>query len=393
MNLLSMHRFFVAVLFSFLLTGCETIGGWFDDDEYDPTQPVELTDIASQVKLNRRWSTSVGDGQGKGLYKITPVLDGGTLYVAAAEGDVAAIDAASGRKLWSANLKLAISGGVGKFGNSLFVGGADGLVVRLDANNGAELWRAEVSGEVLSAPQGNGDLVVAQTYDGKLIGLDHETGAQRWAHLSDVPVLTLRGTSTPLIVDSFAIAAFADGKVLAISLDNGSVAWEARVAIPQGRSEIERIVDIDGSMATQGVELYVASYQGRLAAVEMRAGRKIWQRNVSSVSGVSVGFGNVYVADQDGTVSAYLRNGQGVRWQNIQLGYRGLSRPTPVSSYVAVVDFEGYLHLLSQVDGEIVGRTRPDSSGARADMIAEGNRLYIYNNNGKLMAYDVAALE
>ena len=114
---------------------------------------------------------------------------------------------------------------------------------------------------------------------------------------------------------------------------------------------------------------------------------------MSSVSGVSVGFGNVYVADQDGTVSAYLRNGQGVRWQNIQLGYRGLSRPTPVSSYVAVVDFEGYLHLLSQVDGEIVGRTRPDGSGARADMIADGNRLYIYSNDGKLMAYDVAAID
>ncbi len=389
----SLSRLLLTGLISLLLAGCETIGGWFDEDEYDPTQPVELTDIDTKVKLNRRWSTSVGDGQGKGLYKIMPVLEDGVLYVAAAEGDLMAVDAESGRKLWSVNVDLRISGGVGKYGDSLFLGGADGLVIRLDANSGAEIWRAEVSGEVLAAPQGNGDLVVAQTYDGKLIGLDYDTGSQRWAHLSDVPVLTLRGTATPLIVDSFAIAAFADGKVLAISLDNGSVAWEARVAIPQGRSEIERIVDIDGSMATQGLELYVASYQGRLAAVEMRAGRKIWQRNVSSVSGVSVGFGNVYVADQDGTVSAYLRNGQGVRWQNIQLGYRGLSRPTPVSSYVAVVDFEGYLHLLSQVDGEIVGRTRPDGSGARADMIADGNRLYIYSNDGKLMAYDVAAID
>ncbi|MGD2006939.1 MAG: outer membrane protein assembly factor BamB [Cellvibrionales bacterium] len=383
----------LALVYAGLLAGCETIGGWFEEDEYDPTAPVELTDIYESVKLSRQWSTSVGDGQGDGLYKITPVLDDGILYTASADGEVAAIDADRGRRLWKVDLDLPISGGVGKFGDSLFVGGADGLVMRLDANGGAEIWRTEVSGEVLSAPQGNGDIVVAQTYDGKLIGFDMETGAQRWVHLSDVPVLTLRGTSTPLIVESFAIAGFADGKVLAVSLDNGSVAWEARVAIPQGRSEIERIVDIDGSMATQGIELYVASYQGRLAAVEMRAGRKIWQRNVSSVSGVSVGFGNVYVADRDGTVSAYLRNGQGVRWQNIQLGYRGLTRPTPISSYVAVVDFEGYLHLLSQVDGEIVGRTRPDGSGARADMIADGNRLYVYTNNGKLMAYDVISLE
>ena len=106
---------------------------------------------------------------------------------------------------------------------------------------------------------------------------------------------------------------------------------------------------------------------------------------------VSVGFGNVYVADDDGTVSAFLRNGQGVRWQNIDLGFRELSRPTPVNSYVATVDFEGYLHLLSQVDGEIVGRTKVDSKGARADMIARGNRLFVYTNDGALKAYDVEA--
>ena len=393
MSLRRIRATLTSLLCGALLVGCETIGGWFEEDEYDPTAPVELTDIYESVKLSKRWSTSVGDGQGKGLYKITPVLDDGILYTASAEGEVAAIDAAKGRKLWKVDLDLPISGGVGKYGDSLFVGGADGLVLRLDANGGGEIWRSEVTGEVLSAPQGNGDIVVAQTYDGKLIGFDMATGDQRWVHLSDVPVLTLRGTSTPLIVESFAVAGFADGKVLAVSLDNGSVAWEARVAIPQGRSEIERIVDIDGSMATQGVELYVASYQGRLVAVEMRAGRKLWQRNVSSVSGVSVGFGNVYVADRDGTVSAYLRNGQGVRWQNIQLGYRELSRPTPVSQYVAVVDFEGYLHLLSQVDGEIVGRVKPDGSGARADMIADGNRLYVYTNDGKLMAYDVTPLD
>ena len=107
------------------------------------------------------------------------------------------------------------------------------------------------------------------------------------------------------------------------------------------------------------------------------------------MSGVGVGFGNVYVADDDGTVSAYLINGQGVRWQNIDLGFRELSRPVPINSYVAVVDFEGYLHFLSQVDGEIVGRIKVDSGGARADMIAKGNRLFVYTNDGALKAYDV----
>ena len=380
------------LVLSFLLTtGCSTITGWFSDDEFDPREPVELEKITEQVKLKSRWSRGVGDGQGEGLLKINPILVGDSLYAASAEGRVMSVDPESGRVRWKQDLDLALSGGVGHHGNSVFVGASEGLVMRLDAASGSEIWRAPVSGEVLSAPQGDGRYVVAQTYDGKLMGFDYETGEVRWTYTSDVPVLTLRGTGTPMILGDNAIAGFADGKVVAINLRSGNVAWEVRVAIPQGRSEIERMVDIDGSMAVQGSELYVASYQGRLAAIDTRSGRRLWQRNVSSVSGVGVGFGNVYVADDDGTVSAFLRNGQGVRWQNIDLGFRDLSRPTPVNSYVAVVDFEGYLHLLSQVDGEIVGRTKVDSSGARADMLTRGNRLFVFTNDGALKAYDVEA--
>ena len=380
------------LILSFLLTtACSTITGWFSDDEFDPREPVELEKIAEQVKLKSRWSRGVGDGQGEGLLKINPVLVGDSLYAASAEGRVISVDPESGRVRWKQDLELALSGGLGHHGNSIFVGASEGLVIRLDADSGAEIWRATVSGEVLSAPQGDGRYVVAQTYDGKLMGFDYENGEVRWTYTSDVPVLTLRGTGTPMVLGDNAIAGFADGKVVAINLRSGNVAWEVRVAIPQGRSEIERIVDIDGSMALSGSELYVASYQGRLAAIDTRSGRRLWQRNVSSVSGVGVGFGNVYVADDDGTVSAFLRNGQGVRWQNIDLGFRDLSRPTPVNSYVAVVDFEGYLHLLSQVDGDIVGRIKVDSGGARADMLTRGNRLFVFTNDGALKAYDVEA--
>ncbi len=386
---MKLTRTLVALAVLVGLSGCETIGEWFDDEDYDPTAPVELTDINETVVLDKRWSRSIGNGQGDGLYRLNPLLADGVIYAVSEEGELAAFDADSGKLRWESELEIPISGGVGKYRDSLLLGGADGLVMRLSAEDGSEIWRRPVTGEVLAAPQSNGEVVVAQAYDGKLMAFDYETGEKLWTFSNDVPVLTLRGTSTPIIYNDFVIAGFADGKVIAVSLDSGSVVWEARVAIAQGRSEIERIVDIDGTMAVQGAELYVASYQGRIVALEMRAGRKLWQRNVSSVSGVSVGFGNVYVADEDGTVSAFLRNGQSIRWQNIELGYRELSRPTPIGSYVAVVDFEGYLHLLSQVDGVIVGRDRPDSDGARADMIAKGNILYVYGNSGELIAYDI----
>ena len=200
------------LLASFALSaGCSTVTGWFSDDDFDPREPGELQKISEQVKLKSRWSRGVGDGQGDGLYKMNPILVDDSLYVASAEGRVAAVDAETGRVRWKNDLDLALSGGVGHHRDAIFVGAAEGLVMRLSAENGEEVWRTGVSGEVLSAPQGDGRYVVAQTYDGKLMGFDYETGEVRWAYTSDVPVLTLRGTGTPMILGDNAIAGFADG--------------------------------------------------------------------------------------------------------------------------------------------------------------------------------------
>lgn len=387
-----MKRWFTLLLLLPLLGGCSTISGWFElDDDDDPQQPAELLDIEQQVEVSKLWSVSVGDGQGDGLYKLQPETSSDTIYVASAEGEVKAISKDGGRTLWRVKLKRPLSGGVGRHGDALFVGGPDGEVLRLDAGSGEIVWEAAVSGEVLAAPQGNGRVVIVQSYDGRLYGFDHKTGERLWRFDSNVPVLTIRGTSTPILANGVAYAGFANGRVFAFDVSDGSIRWEARVAIPEGRSEIERIVDVDGAMAIVGSELYVASYQGRLAALDMRTGRKIWQRNVSSFNGVSQGFGNVYLAEESGAITAFLRNGQGIRWEQGALAWRGLSKPVPVSSYLAVVDYQGYLHLISQVDGEFVGRLRPDSSGVRADMIAEGSVLYVYSNDGKLIAYDIRA--
>jgi outer membrane protein assembly factor BamB len=374
-----------------LISGCSTFQEWFGSEGEDATAPVQLERIDSKVSLKKRWSSKIGDGQGDGFYKITPTLIDGVIYVASSDGEVAAINAANGARLWRVELERPLSGGVGYHNRSLYLGGADGSVLQLSAEDGAVEWEAAVSGEVLAAPVVSDDWVIVQTYDGKLLGFRSGAEEASWTFTSDVPVLTLRGTSAPILVGGNAIAGFGDGKVVAVDVDSGNVSWEARIGVPQGSSEIDRIVDVDGAMTQQGIELFVASYQGRLAALDSRTGRKLWQQNVSSVTGTNVGFGNVYVADVDGTLSAFLRTGQGVRWQNIELGYRELSRPTPVSSYVATVDFEGYLHLLSQVDGQIVGRSKIGGDAARADMIADSGRLIIYADNGQLLAYELEA--
>ena len=357
----------------------------------DLTQPAELMDIQETVKIRKLWSVGVGDGQGDGLYHLQPVIDGNMIYAAGADGQVKAIDRERGKTVWKTDLDTPLSGGVGLYGDALLLGTSDGFVLQLAASSGEQRWSTRLQGEVLAPPQGDGRVVVAQTYDGKLQGLDFDSGEKLWTYDSNVPVLTIRGTSTPILNNGNVYAGFANGRVIAFDAETGSVRWEVRVAISQGRSEIERIVDVDGTMALIGSELYAASYQGRVVAIDVASGRKIWQKDVSSFSGVSQGFGNVYVTDEDGTISAYQRSGQGLRWQQGALAYRELSRPTPVSSYVAVTDFEGVLHLVSQVDGEFVGRTSVGGGGARADMLADGNRLYVFTNKGKLIAYEVSS--
>jgi len=373
------------------LAGCSTISGWFDSDDDDPTAPVDLVKIEQTVKIKKLWSAGVGDGQGDGLYRIQPAISRDVIYAASAEGRVRAFERAKGKSLWKVDLDTPLSGGVGVYENAVLLGSSEGFVLKLDAGSGELLWSTQLRGEVLSPPQADGKVVIAQTYDGKIQGLDFHTGEILWTYDSNVPVLTIRGTSVPILNNGVVYAGFANGRVLAFNAQTGAIGWEVRVAISQGRSEIERIVDVDGTMQLAGKELYAASYQGRVVAIDVASGRKLWQQDVSSFSGVSQGFGNIYVADEDGTVTAYLRNGQGVRWTQTALGYRELSRPTPVSSYVAVADFEGYVHLLSQVNGEFAGRVKVDGDGVRADMLSDGNILYVFGNSGKLAVYEITA--
>lgn len=384
-------RGLLALLMVLSLSACSTISDWFDSDDEDPTQPVELVSIDQTVKIKKLWSAGIGDGQGKGLYKLTPAMNTEVIYAASADGLVRAFERTRGKTLWKADLEMPLSGGVGLYEDTLLLGSSEGFVLKVDAGSGELQWSTRLTGEILSAPQGNGRVVIAQTYDGKLQGLDFATGEKLWTYDSNVPVLTIRGTSTPILEGDTVYVGFANGRVLAFDAQTGAIDWEVRVAISQGRSEIERIVDVDGSMALAGNELYAASYQGRVVAIDANAGRKIWQQDISSVSGVAQGFGNVYVADEDGTLYAFLRNGQGTRWSQPALGYRQLSRPTPVSSYVAVGDFEGYVHIISQVDGEFVGRVKADGNGVRADMLSDANVLYVFGNGGKLVAYEITA--
>ena len=351
--------------------------------------PAELPDFKAEIKLDQGWSRSIGKGQGETYNLLTPVVYGEQIFAADVEGLIVSMDRLTGKVVWKKDLDVAISGAVGAGYGLILVGTLAGEVIALDAADGEERWRSQVNSEVLAAPAVNGDVVLVQTQDDRLIALDIDDGNRRWSYESAPAVLTLRGTGAPLLTNQLAIAGLSSGKVVALDTQRGLPVWEQRVAIPQGRSELERVVDIDGGLLLSGGTLYVASYQGRVAALDLESGRVLWQRDASSVSGVALGYGSVYLSHANGTVEGIDERSTTALWSNDSLARRQLSGPAVFSSYVAVGDLEGYLHLLSQVDGRFVARTRIDSSGVRVRPVVEGDWLYAYGNDGTLVALTI----
>jgi outer membrane protein assembly factor BamB len=351
--------------------------------------PAELTDFTTEVELQSQWDRSIGSGQGEAYNLLTPAVDGEHIYAAGADGVIMAMDRFSGDVLWKQDIERPISGAVGVGSGLVVVGTLKGEVIALDQSTGEQKWLSLVSSEVLSAPAVNSDVVVVQTQDDRLIAFDAVSGNQRWIYQNPPAVLTLRGTSAPVLTSRLAIAAFSTGKVVAIDLERGIPVWEQRVAVPQGRSELDRVVDIDGNLSLSGDTLYVVSYQGRVAGLDVNSGRVLWQREASSYVGLAQGLGSVYVSLANGTIEGVDERSASALWSNDSLARRQLSAPEVFSSYVAFGDFEGYLHLVSQVDGHFVGREHIDSDGLRARPLVVGDWLYVFGNSGELVALTI----
>ncbi|WP_169819371.1 outer membrane protein assembly factor BamB [Pseudohongiella acticola] len=374
---------FVSLVVAGTLGACSI----FSSDESE--QPAELVDFDEEFSLNRDWSVNVGDGQGSRYNRLKPVIVGDTLFAASEDGEVYAIDKASGDVLWRERTGEIITGGVGAGGNMVLLGTRDARVFALEQSTGDFLWEASVSSEVLAAPASDGRLVAVQTVDGRLIALEPSDGRQRWVYETTVPALSLRGNSQPVIVGNVVIAGFSNGMVAGVDANNGFLMWEERIAVPQGRYDIERIIDIDGDPVVVGNVVYMGSYQGNLMGLDVQSGRIVWGMPGSTYQGLALGLGNIYWVDSFSQVHAVQNNTERTVWQNDSLRLRRATAPATFNNFVAVADFEGYLHVLSQIDGSFVARTRVDRDGVRAPVVAEGRSIYVYGNSGRLSAYSL----
>ncbi|MDB5986718.1 MAG: outer membrane protein assembly factor BamB, partial [Nevskia sp.] len=275
-------------------------------------------------------------------------------------------------------------------GNLVLVGSADGQVIALKRAKGEQAWRAQASSEVLAAPVGSGNTVVVKAGDGREYGLDADSGERLWAFDRNVPNLTLRGLSPPLISGNRVYVGFDSGKLAALNLADGNVAWEQTISVPTGRTDLDRFTDIDADLLVAPDGLFVVTYGGDLVLLDSETGDSRWRRSVKSYTGMALGGDKLFVTDADGLVWALDAETGAAAWKQEGLKYRSLSPPAFYKGYVVVGDYKGYLHWLSPSDGSLVARTRLGSGPIIAPPTATADLLYVMTASGKLAAYDIA---
>lgn len=385
-------RVLLVLLLGAASSGCGTFADpteWFSSTEV--VEPNELVDLDNKIEPRTLWQRDTGAGTDEQRLGLEPRIAGDWVFVADADGRVQALGAENGETRWEVDLDVPVSGGPG-YGESLvLLGTSDGEVIVLDGASGAERWRVRVSSEVLSVPAAADGVVVVHTNDGKLFGLEATTGVERWRYEREVPTLTLRGSGSPVIDSGVVYVGMPGGKLVALRVDSGKLLWDLNVTVPGGRSELQRLADIDGDPIVFGGGVFVATYQGEVAAVEQRAGRVAWRRKMSTYSRMAADPRGLYIADADGVVWGLdIRSGQ-LRWKQDTMLNRRLSSAAVLGDLVVVGDFEGYLHWLNRDDGSLVARTRVGSDPITGGLQVVDDTLFVQGDGGDMAAIRLPA--
>ncbi|ALG67683.1 outer membrane protein assembly factor BamB [Beggiatoa leptomitoformis] len=362
------------------LNACSIFG-----DKDNAETPAKLEDFTPATTVSEIWSANVGSGADERYLKLQPAVYNNQVFAASPKGYVSAFDLKTGQNHWEKRLDVVISGGVGTNLDSVFVASNKGDVIALAMADGTEKWRVQLNSEVLSTPQADDSHVIVRTIDGKVYNLNTQNGATLWVQERTVPTLSLRGNSNPILLAQAVLVGFDNGHFAALDVNTGKPLWESAVAMPQGRSELERMVDIDADPKLINDTIYVVSYQGRSAAINLYNGQLVWQREVPSYAGIGVDDKAVYVSDQRSHVWALDRHTGASLWKQEKLQARALTAPVSMGEYVIVGDLEGYLHYLRRDDGQFVARYKTGSARILTSPIVIDKQLIVYTSGGELL--------
>ena len=378
-----MRRAFAILLLTGLVAGC----GGASNKRENVEPPAELIDLKPTTSITRAWHQGVGKGERRLGTRQHPVSDGQRLYAASPDGKLYAFDAISGAQAWRVDTELRLSSSLGVGEGTLVAGTLDGQIVAFNPETGSERWRAKASSEVIAAPAiGRGQAVV-RSIDGRVFAFATTDGERRWVYDRSTPALTLRGNSAPVLAEGLVLIGYDSGQLVALRGDDGVQLWEQAIAFGEGRSELERMVDVDGELAYANGEVYAAAFNAQVMGVSLEGGRPLWNRELSSYAGVALSNQTLFVTDRDGVLWALDRNSGAALWKQDALQHRWLTTPAVHGSHVVVGDYDGYLHWFDVDTGHPAARQRLSRKAIRATPQVNGDLLYAVSINGELGAY------
>ncbi len=349
-------------------------------------EPTELSEVEAQFAVKKNWSVNVGYGTGKQRLKFVPALTADEVYAADYKGRIWAIDRKTGKKLWKKDLQKLLSAGPGVRGDRLYLATQEGQLLSLARQDGRLLWSAQLDSELLAIPLATDEQLFAATIDGQIYGLNPTDGSVLWRYATRVPPLTLRGSSGPVLIDNLLLYGAADGRLVALNKISGLPVWDVTISVAEGRSELERIVDIDADPVVFDDTIFVVTYQGHVAAVDAGSGVLLWRREMSSFSGLQVANGELYVTDSSGQIWSLSRRTGAALWKQDGLMFRDLTAPAFHNGLIVVGDKEGYLHWLSADNGDFLARDRIGNDRWLSPMRAVDNELIALSETGKLIS-------
>ncbi len=358
---------------------------------------ADLPEVESEFKPKVEWRKSIGSTGGK-FSRIKPVIAYDKVYTASRIGDVATFDQATGKKLWSfdltdiedergffGNRESALLNGSPEVGaNKVFYGSENGILFCLDAQTGEFLWQSSVKGEIIASPAYGENIVVVNTSAGLIKAFNADTGETLWQVEQDVPPLTLRGISTPIISNGGVIVGSSNGMLSVYLTENGQAGWAVEVGEASGSTELERVIDLDSKPVVVFDKIYAISARGNLVAVETRTGRILWQRKYSSYRQITVDSSTIYLTDVKGHVYAVDRLDGEEKWGQLSLTNRQVTGPAVIENHVVVGDFKGYLHWLDKESGELVAQYRLDGSSVYTTPTVKDGLIYAQSEDGDL---------
>lgn len=374
-------------LAALLLGGCTTVKNLFDGRGKDKSlEPTPLVQITPSVNVARLWSASIGGGEkslGMGQH---PAIADGRVYAAAVDGGVHALDLKTGQSVWRYASELPLSGGPGAGEGLVVVGSLEGDVIALDAATGTEKWKAKVGNEVLAAPAIGGGTVYVHSNDGRVTAFDAATGERRWFYSVEVPVLTVRGTGPVTVGPGIVFVGNDNGNLTALSATDGGVLWSSPVAEPDGRSELERMADVDGAVVIDNTMLYATSYKNHTIAIDGPSGQIVWDRENGGPRGLGLSNSAVVVTDPVGKVWALDKNSGASLWQQDGLAHRNTSAPAVQGDYAVVGDLEGVVHWLRLNDGAFAARAEIGGPITGQPVVSDGV-VVVQTTEGQLAAF------